>query len=111
VNAVDWSGETWLTVAGARADRNRMAILDVMIDGTQVSPRLDDIGTEGVSYLTSYPVGPTSGAENSNNVAYVANGSAFDALSGPVRISVGDLAEPVPNPPAGVVPTAPFFLR
>lgn len=111
VNAVDWSSETWLTVAGARADRNRMAILDVMIDGTQVSPRLDDIGTESVSYLTAYPAGPTSGAENSNNVAYVANGSAFDVLSGPVRIGVGDLAEPVPNPPAGVVPTAPFFLR
>jgi hypothetical protein len=32
-------------------------------------------------------------------------------LSDPVRIGVADLADPVANPPSGVKPTAPFFLR
>jgi hypothetical protein len=113
VSAVDWSSEAWLTVAGARADRNRVAIFDMALDGTEVSPRVEDIGTENVSYLAAYPVGPTVavGKDSSDNVAYVANGAAFDLPSGPVRITVGDLAGPVVNPPSGVVPTAPFFLR
>jgi hypothetical protein len=111
VTALDWSSETWLTVAGARADRNRVAIFEVTIDGTQASARLDDIGTAKVNYLTAYPVGPTAGKDSSDNVAYVSNGAAFDVLYGPVRIQVGDLAQPVANPPSGVAPTASFFLR
>ncbi|GID98185.1 LpqB family beta-propeller domain-containing protein [Amorphoplanes digitatis] len=111
VTALDWSSETWLTVAGARADRNRVAIFEVTLDGTQVSARLDDIGTANVSYLAAYPVGPTAGKDSSDNVAYVANGAAFDVQYGPIRIIVGDLAEPVANPPSGVAPTSPFFLR
>jgi hypothetical protein len=113
VSAADWSSETGLTIAGTRVDRNRVSIVDVRIDGTQdVTTRLDDIGTAVVSYLAAYPVGPTSGARYSANVAYVANGAAFDVpAGGPVRITVGDLADPVPDPPAGIVPTAPFFLR
>lgn len=111
VTALDWSSETWLTVAGARADRSRVAIFEVTIDGTQVSARLDDIGTVNVSYLTAYPVSPTAGKDSSDNVAYVANGAAFDVLYGPVRLLTGDLAQPVANPPSGVSPTAPFFLR
>jgi hypothetical protein len=111
VTALDWSSEAWLTVAGARADRNRVAIFEVTIDGTQVSARLDDIGTANVSYLTAYPVGPTAGKGSSDNVAYVANGAAFDVQFAPARILAGDLAQPSANPPSGVAPTAPFFLR
>ena len=111
VSAADWSSETMLTIAGTRADRNRVAIVDVAIDGAEEQERLGDIGTEVVSYLSAYPVGPTSGAQLSGNVAYVANGAAFDVVTAPVRIGVGDLADPVTSPPAGVVPTAPFFLR
>lgn len=111
VSAVDWSGETGLAVAGTRADKNRMAIIEMTIDGTSVVERLGDIGTEGVSYLAAYPVSPVSGTDSSNTIAYVANDEAFDVLSGPVRIGVAELADPVPNPPSGVKPTAPFFLR
>lgn len=112
VSAVDWSSETWLTVAGDRTDRSRVAIFEMAADGTQARPRLDDIGTEGVSYLAAYPVSPVSGTDSSSDtVTYVANGDAFDVLSGPVRIGVGELAAPVPNAPSGVSPTAPFFLR
>jgi hypothetical protein len=111
VSAVDWSSETWLTVAGNRSDRNRVAIFEMTVDGSQVRSRLDDIGTESVSYLTAYPVSPISNSDSSDTVAYEANGDAFDVLSGPVRIGVAELAVPVPNPPSGVEPTAPFFLR
>jgi hypothetical protein len=111
VSAVDWSSETWLTVAGARSDRNRVAIFEMTIDGAEVRSRLDDIGTESVSYLAAYPVSPVSGSDSSDTVAYVANGDAFDVLSGPVRIGVAELAVPLPNPPQGAEPTAPFFLR
>ncbi|MGW4946755.1 LpqB family beta-propeller domain-containing protein [Actinoplanes sp. NPDC004185] len=111
VSAVDWSSETWLTVAGARVDKNRMAIFEMTLDGSFVSERLADIGTESVSYLTAYPVSPVSGTDSSDTIAYVANGDAFDVLSDPVRIVVADLAVPVPNPPSGVKPTAPTFLR
>lgn len=114
VSAVDWSSETWLTVAGTRADKNRVAIIEMTVDGTFASERLGDIGTESVSYLAAYPVSPVSGTDSSDTIAYVANGAngdAFDVLSGPVRIGLADLADPVPNPPSGVKPTAPFFLR
>ncbi len=111
VSAVDWSSETWLAVAGARSDRNREAIFEMAMDGSEVRSRLDDIGTENVSYLAAYPVSPVSGSDSSDTVAYVANGDAFDVLSGPVRIGVAELAVPVPDPPPGVQPTAPFFLR
>jgi hypothetical protein len=111
VSAVDWSSETWLTVAGARSDTNRVAIIEVTLDGTDVSERLADIGADSVSYLTAYPVSPIIGTDSSDTIAYVAKGDAFDVLSGPVRITVADLADPVPNPPSGVKPTAPFFLR
>jgi hypothetical protein len=111
VSAVDWSSEAWLTVAGARSDRNRVAIFEMSLDGAEVRSRLDDIGTQSVSYLAAYPVSPVSGSDSSDTVAYVADGGAFDVLSGPVRIGVAELAVPVPNPPPGAEPTAPFFLR
>jgi hypothetical protein len=111
VSAVDWSSETWLTVAGNRSDRNRVAIFEMTVDGSQIRSRLDDIGTESVTYLTAYPVSPVSNSDSSDTVAYVANGDAFDVLSGPVRIGIAELSPSVTNPPSGVEPTAPFFLR
>jgi len=111
ISAVDWSSETWLAVAGSRSDRNRVAIFEMTVDGSEVRTRLDDIGTESVSYLAAYPVSPVSGSDSSDTVAYVANGDAFDVLSGPVKVGVAELAVPVPNPPPNAELTAPFFLR
>jgi hypothetical protein len=111
VSAVDWSSETWLTVAGKRADKNRVAIIEMTIDGTLAPYRLDDIGAEPVTYLTAYPVSPVSGSESSDTVAYMAKDVAFDVLAGPERIGVANFATAVPNPPPGARPRAPFFLR
>ncbi|BCJ52093.1 hypothetical protein Asp14428_35680 [Actinoplanes sp. NBRC 14428] len=111
VSAVDWATETSVLVAGTRADRDRVAIIDTTIDGTDSTEPQPDIGVETVTYLAAYPVSPVSGKSTADVVQYMANGASFDVLSGPVRIGVGDLAEPMTNPPAGVVPTAPFFLR
>ncbi|UQU63912.1 LpqB family beta-propeller domain-containing protein [Couchioplanes caeruleus] len=111
VSAVDWGTETSVIVAGTRADRDRVAVIDTAIDGTQWIESLADIGVEKVTYLATYPVSPSSGKVTPDVIEYMANGATFDVLSGPVRIGVGDLAEPVTNAPAGVVPTAPSFLR
>jgi Lipoprotein LpqB beta-propeller domain/Sporulation and spore germination len=111
LTAVDWSSEGWLVVGGTRADTNRVAIMDMTIDGAMVSPRLADLGTEQVSYLTAYPANPVDGRQISDSIAYVAGGGAYDALADATKITVANLADPVTNPPAGVVPTAPLFLR
>lgn len=111
VSAVDWGTETSVLVAGTRADRDRVAIIDTALDGTDSTEPQPDIGTETVTYLAAYPVSPVTGKPSPDVVQYMANGAAFDVLSGPVRIGVGDLADPVTNPPTGMVPTAPFFLR
>jgi hypothetical protein len=111
LTAVDWSSEAWLVVAGTRVDKGRVAIMDVSIDGMLQSARLPDLGSEPVTSLTAYPASPVSGRQSSESVAYVQNGAAYNALTDPVRITVGDLAEPVANPPAGVAPTEPLFLR
>lgn len=111
LTAVDWSGEGWLVVGGTRADTNRVAIMDMTIDGALVSPRLPDLGTEQVSYLTAYPASPVDGRQISDSIAYVAGGGAYDALADATKITVANLAVPVQNQPAGAVPTAPLFLR
>jgi Lipoprotein LpqB beta-propeller domain/Sporulation and spore germination len=111
LTAVDWSGEGWLVVGGTRADTNRVAIMDMTIDGAIVSARLPDLGTDQVSYLTAYPANPKDGRQSSDSIAYVAGGGAYDALADATKITVADLADPVTNPPARVVPTAPLFLR
>ena len=111
LTAVDWSSEGWLVVGGTRADTNRVAIMDMTIDGALVSPRLPDLGTEQVSYLTAYPANPVDGRQISDSIAYVAGGGAYDALADATKITTANLAGPVTNPPPGVVPTAPLFLR
>ncbi|WP_067496429.1 LpqB family beta-propeller domain-containing protein [Actinoplanes sp. TFC3] len=110
VTAVDWGTETSLVVAGVTA-RGRASIIETEIDGTRSSQVLADIGTQHVTYLTSYPVSPVPVKQLPDVIHYMANGITFDALTPPVRIGVGNLADPVTNPPAGVVPVAPFFLR
>ncbi|OJF16099.1 LpqB family beta-propeller domain-containing protein [Couchioplanes caeruleus] len=111
VSAVDWGTESSLIVAGRRADRTRVAIIDTTIDGTQYSELQPDIGTATVTYLAAYPVSPVSGKSSPDVIQYMANGAAFDALSGPERIAVSDLANPVTNPAPGAAPISPFFLR
>jgi len=111
LTAVDWSSESWLVVGGTWADTNRVAIMDMTIDGAIVTPRLADLGIEQVSYLTAYPANPVDGRQLSDSIAYVAGGGAYDALADATKITVANLADPVTNPPAGVVPTAPLFLR
>lgn len=109
--AVDWSSEGWLVVGGVRADNGRVAIMDVTTDGSQVTERLPDLGSVSVSYLTAYPAGPDDGRQVSDSVLYMARGTAYEALTDPTPLGVGDLAEPVVNPPDGAAPTAPLFLR
>jgi hypothetical protein len=112
VTAVDWSSEGWLVVGGTREDTGRVAIVDMTIDGALTSYRLKDLGTEQISYLTSYPASPVeNGRETSDSVAYVAGDAAYDALADATRITATDLAQPVANPPSGAVPTAPLFLH
>jgi hypothetical protein len=109
VAAVAWSSEDWLVVAGVRTD-GRVSIMDLSIDGAWQTARLADIGDKTVSYLTAYPASPSTGREKSSAVSYTAAGSAWDALSTPVPIVASDLAGVTGNPPAGMAPTAPFFL-
>ncbi|MCA2215563.1 LpqB family beta-propeller domain-containing protein [Jidongwangia harbinensis] len=107
--AVDWSSEGWLAIGGIREQNNRVAIMDVSIDGAQRSERLNDLGSVTVSYLTAYPAAPDSA--HSDSVVYVASGAAYEALVDPTPIGPADLADPVADPPAGAAPTAPLFLR
>jgi hypothetical protein len=108
VGAVAWNSEDWLTVAGTRGD-GRVSIMDMSIDGALVAQRLPDIGDKTVSHLTAYPANPVS-RDKSALVSYTVAGGAWDALSTPVPITLSDLAGPTNNPPAGMRPTAPFFL-
>jgi hypothetical protein len=110
ITAAAWTSETHLAVAGVRADGQRYAVSDVSLDGALSNTRLADIGNKAVTYLTAYPSNPVNGGDGSDNESYEAAGVAWDVLGDPVEIKVADLASPPPNPPAGVVPTAPFFL-
>ncbi len=109
LSAVDWSSETLLAVAGRRPDTSRVAIIDVSIDGATQTRRLSDLGSSPVDYLAALPASATSGGATSGAIAYVQGGAAYDEVNDD-RIGVDDLAEPVSNPPQGVLPDAPFFL-
>ncbi|MFC7531361.1 LpqB family beta-propeller domain-containing protein [Actinoplanes sp. GCM10030250] len=111
VTAVGFSSESWLTVAGTTTGRdNRVAIIDVSVDGALQGPRPLDIGDGAVNYLAVYPVNPATNQYHSNSVAFTTGTAAWDALSTAVPIDVGDLASPPADPPAGRIPTAPFYL-
>jgi hypothetical protein len=109
--AVDWSSEGWLVVAGTRVDENRVAIMDITLDGALSTSRLNDLGTEQVSYITAYPTSPLDPRQTSYSVAYVAGGIAYNALTEPTKIGPADLVNPPANPPASAATTAPLFLR
>lgn len=111
VTAVDFSGEGWLTVGGVRSRSDRVAIMDVSIDGALQSPVLPDIGKDTVSYVTSYPANPSSSRPNGGSVLYSTGNDAWEALSTYVQITAADLAGPVPQKGDGLVPGAPFFLN
>jgi hypothetical protein len=110
LTAVDWSSEGWLVVGGT-GPGNRVAITDITLDGARTSSRLEDLGTERISYLTAYPVNPVGGQQHSDSVAYAAGNGAYDALTEATKITARDLVNPPANQPTGVAPTAPLFLR
>jgi hypothetical protein len=108
--AVDWSSEGLLVVAGVRTDSQRVAIMEVSIDGAAQTERLPDLGSNPVTYLTAVPANPTRGEETSGAIAYVLDNAAYDEVN-PGPIEVTDLAEQVTDPPKDVLPGAPFFLN
>lgn len=110
LTAVDWSSEGLLVVAGVRRDAQRVAFLEVSIDGAAQDLRVADLGSNPVTYLTAVPANPLRGADTSGAIAYVLGNQAYDETD-PDPIAVGDLAEAVPNPPKNVEPLAPFFLN
>jgi hypothetical protein len=110
LTVVDWSSEGWLVVGGTGPGK-RVAITDMTLDGARTSSRLDDLGTEPISYLTAYPVNPVGGQQHSDSVAYAAGDGAYDALTEATKITARDLVNPSANQPNGAAPTAPLFLR
>jgi hypothetical protein len=109
LTAVDWSSEGWLVIGGTSPVNNRVAIMDMTLDGAQVNTRLPDLGTDAVTYLTAYPANPVDGRQTSDSVAYVTGSGAYDALADATEIKAADLADPVANAPAGVKPSVPLF--
>ncbi|MBL7256804.1 LpqB family beta-propeller domain-containing protein [Paractinoplanes lichenicola] len=106
VAAAAWNSESSLAVAGLRTN-DRYAVLDVTVDGTLATTRLNDIGAEPVTYLAAYPSTPTN-PERLASEWYVAGGEAWDVLSEPVKVQPDQLVDVTPQP--DVNPTAPFFL-
>ncbi|XVU26523.1 LpqB family beta-propeller domain-containing protein [Actinoplanes sp. CA-054009] len=111
VTAVAWSSQTYLAVAGVRADNSRVSVIDVSVDGALSATRLGDIGTTPVNYLAAYPENPITGTETSDSEAYVAGGEAWDVFSQPNPITKTNLAGPAVSAPAAVKPAAPFYLN
>jgi len=110
VTAVAWSSETYLAVAGAGADGQRYAVVDVSVDGALKYTRISDVGGEAVTYLTAYPANPTSPRDNAETESYETAGAAWYVSSAPVKIPTSDLVGAPTNPPNGQTPTAPFYL-
>ncbi|MBG0563117.1 LpqB family beta-propeller domain-containing protein [Actinoplanes aureus] len=108
ITAVAFSSESWLNVAGAR--RGRVSIIQVSIDGARQGPRPLDIGNGVVDYLTAYPTNPQSDEYQSAAVSFTIGTAAYDVLLNATQIGVNNLARPPAQPPAGKIPTAPFFL-
>ncbi|GAA0796478.1 LpqB family beta-propeller domain-containing protein [Spirilliplanes yamanashiensis] len=110
LTAVDWGSEQSVLLAGVRPDSGRVAIMDVTIDGAAQSDRLADLGEPRVTYLAAYPANPVNSG-GADVVSYMADGIAYDANSGPQRLTLADVAGPLPSAGgAADTPTAPFFL-
>jgi hypothetical protein len=84
-------------------------MMDVSIDGAGQTDRLADLGSNPVTYLSTVSADPSREA-TPPAVAYVLDGAAYDEVD-PDQLEVGDLADPPANPPAGVLPSAPFFIN
>jgi len=110
VTAVAWSSETYLAVAGAGADGQRYAVVDVSVDGALGYTRLSDVGGEAVTYLTAYPSNPTTHRDYADTELYETAGAAWYVTSGFVKILTSDLVGAPANPPPAPTPTAPFYL-
>lgn len=109
ITAVAFSSESWLNVAGER--RDRVLISQVSVDGAREGPNPEEIGTGVVNYLTAYPSNPQSNELHSIEVSFTTGTAAYDLLANATPITVANLADPPAQPPAGKLPTAPFFLR
>jgi hypothetical protein len=109
LTAVAWGSESLLVVSGVRPESQRVAMMDVSIDGAGQTDRLADLGSNPVTYLSTVTADPSREA-TPPAVAYVLNGDAYDEVD-PDQLEVGDLADPPANPPAGVLPSAPFFIN
>jgi hypothetical protein len=109
LTVVDWGSERMLVVAGTRPASNRVAMMDVSIDGATQTDRLADLGTTDVTHLATLPADPV-GAATTGPVAYVQAGAAYDEVARD-QLQARDLADPPTTPPAGLRPDAPFFLN
>jgi hypothetical protein len=109
LTAVDWASETQLVVAGVRPDSRRVAMMDVSIDGAGQTDRLADLGSKTITFLATLPANPARD-DAPTAVAYVLNDLAYDELD-PDKLEARDLADPPTDPPADVLPGAPFFLN
>ncbi|WP_328465409.1 LpqB family beta-propeller domain-containing protein [Actinoplanes sp. NBC_00393] len=109
VTAVAFSSESWLNVAGSR--RGRGSIIQVSVDGAREGPNPVEIGSGVINYLTAYPSNPQTNEYHSNSVSFTIGAVAYDVLAKAESIGVNDLADPPAQPPAGKIPTAPFFLN
>ena len=109
VTAVDFSGESWLTVSGV-GNGDRTAMLNMSIDGGLQSVWLPDMGKVSVTYLTSYPANPASSSYGTS-VLYSTGGDAWEAFTTSQQITVEQLAGPPEQRRDGVAPGAPLFLN
>ncbi|MEV0896314.1 LpqB family beta-propeller domain-containing protein [Actinoplanes sp. NPDC049802] len=110
VTAVDFTSEGWLAVAGTDRSSKRIAIMEMSIDAALQSDRLADIGTNAVSYLTTYPANPETNRPTVSTLMYSTGTDAWEGLSTSVQLKAANLAGPSSEPRPGVVPGAPFFL-
>ena len=116
LTAVDWRDDGTVVVSGVRPDTNHVAVMDVAIDGaTQWHAgygdpgsgfRLGDLGSNPLTYLTTYPSTGTA-----LPMAYQLNNGGYDESSSEKRMTLADLAQPLPNPKTTGQVTAPFFLN
>ncbi|GIF66095.1 lipoprotein LpqB [Asanoa ishikariensis] len=109
LRAVAWSGETAVSVSGKDADR--MAIVDVSVDGVRRTPRIYD-GEGPITMIAAYP--EIKVLDRSTTMLYQAENSAWLAAgtSTQVERSMVDGAPPSASPGPGgeSQPTAPFFV-
>jgi hypothetical protein len=108
LSAVDWSSEDSLVVAGFRESSQRVALVDVTVDGALETERLADVGARTVTDLVAHPARPST-AGGAVAVAYVGEGIAYDAFSVAQPIEAAQVVGATVGPKTSR-PTAPLFL-